>query len=385
MSPDVAAAAIVRDGRVLAARRAEPAGLAGGWELPGGKVEPGETIAEASAREVLEELGCQIVVGSSLPGRQPLPAGYELTVNLAQLSAGEPAPTEHDALRWLGPEELYEVAWLPADRPFLPLLRALLLDGQPLEGGNVGGAVRIGATVRRAVGAWTPAVHRLLVVLAQQGFVDVPAVLGADERGREVLTFLPGRVPDVDTEVVSEAALTSAMRWLRRYHDAVDGVCFDGPWRTTNRLLEPGELICHHDFAPYNVALSSSSTGEQVVGVFDWDMAGPGTRLEDLAFAAWNWVPLHVSGPPRLAARRLLLMADAYGLAVAAADIVAGVVARIERAAEVIVAGQAGGDPGMLNLGNLGEPERSLHALESLRERIPAIVAALGVERSDLL
>jgi hypothetical protein len=244
--------------------------------------------------------------------------------------------------------------------------------------------VRIGATVRRAVGPWTGAVHALLATLARRGFVDVPVVLGYDERGREALTFLPGRVPDVDTEVVSEAALTSAMRWLRRYHDAVDGVRLDGPWRTTNRRLAPGELICHHDFAPYNVALSSSATGEQVVGVFDWDMAGPGTRLEDLAFAAWNWVPLHGSLPPSQAARRLRLMAEAYGHAVTAADIVAGVVPRIERAAHVIVAGQVAGDPGMLNLGNVGEPARSLGALARLRERIPAIIAALRADRSDV-
>jgi 8-oxo-dGTP diphosphatase len=373
----VAAAALLRSGRVLAARRAGPSDVAGGWELPGGKLEPSESAATAVAREVREELGCEIRVDGRLPGRAPIKPGYELSVHLAVLTAGEPMPQEHDALRWLSPEELDEVAWLPADRPFLPQLRVLLLDGHRLAGGNVGGAVRIGATVRRAVGAWSPAVHALLAHLNRCGFVDVPRVLGTDERGREVLTYLPGRVLDVDTEVPSEAALRSAMSWLRRYHDAVDGAPLDGPWRTTNRPMAPGELICHHDFAPYNVALSSSATGEQVVGVFDWDMAGPGNRVEDLAFAAWNWVPLHRPLPGGQVARRLRLMAAAYGSAVTSADIAAGVAPRIERAVRVIAAGQAAGDPGMLNLAEVGEPERTARSLADLRERLPSVLAAL--------
>ncbi len=381
----VAAAAIVHRGRVLAARRTEPARLAGGWELPGGKVEPGETVEAAAAREVREELGCQIVVQGRLVGSEPLSAGYELTVVLGRLYDGEPVPGEHDLLRWLGPEELDEVDWLSGDVPFLPQLKNILLDGERLTGGNVSGAVRIGQTVRRATGPWTPAVHGLLRHLHGVGFSDVPKVLGIDARGREVLTFLPGRVPDVDSEIVSEAALSDGMRWLRRYHDAVEGVVLDGPWRTTHRRLAPGELICHHDFAPYNVVLSSSARGERVVGVFDWDMAGPGTRLDDLAFAAWNWVPLHGTLPPLAAARRLRLIANAYGSAETAADIAQAAVPRIERAGQAIAAGQAAGDPGMLNLAAVGEPERSARALDGLRKRMPAIVAAaVQAEGSDL-
>ncbi len=384
MALEVAAAAIVRHSRVLAARRVGPADVAGGWELPGGKVHAGEMANDAVVREVREELGCEVVVVSSLAGRVAIKAGYELTAHVAAVVSGEPTPREHDAIRWLGPEELDEVDWLPSDRPFLAELRARLLDGQRLEGGNVGGAVRVGSTVRRPTGPWTPAVHGLLRHLRAVGFDGVPEVLGVDERGREALTYLPGRVIAVDGEMAALDVLVSAMRWLRRYHDAVESYSSNGPWRWGSRQLAAGELICHHDFAPYNVAVSSSATGERVVGVFDWDMAGPGTRLEDLAFAAWNWVPLHGQLPPPESAYRLRVMADAYG-GVSPRDILAGVARRVDRSIRLISQGQAAGDTGMLNLANVGEPERTIRSVADLRSRLPAIERALAAARGPTI
>jgi hypothetical protein len=111
--------------------------------------------------------------------------------------------------------------------------------------------------------------------------------------------------------------------------------------------------------------------------VFDWDMAGPGTRTEDLAFAAWNWVPLWRPIAPDEAAARLRLMADAYGGVARANEIAAAVVPRIERSVAVIRAGQANGDAGMLNLGSVGEPARTEASLAALRKRLPAILTAL--------
>jgi 8-oxo-dGTP diphosphatase len=115
----VVGAAIVRDGRVLAARRTAPASAAGRWEFPGGKVEPGETDAESLVREVDEELGVHITVDGWLAGEQPVGETYLLRVALATLVRGEPAPTEHDRVSWLGAGELDDVDWLEADRPFL--------------------------------------------------------------------------------------------------------------------------------------------------------------------------------------------------------------------------------------------------------------------------
>ena len=112
-------AAIVRAGRVLAARRTEPASVAGRWEFPGGKVEPGETDAESVVREVEEELGVRITVDRWLPGEEPIGETYLLRVALASMDDGEPTPTEHDAVRWLAAHELDDVDWLDGDRPFL--------------------------------------------------------------------------------------------------------------------------------------------------------------------------------------------------------------------------------------------------------------------------
>lgn len=116
---DVVGAAILRDGRVLAARRTTPPAAAGRWELPGGKVEPGETPEHALVREIAEELGCTIVVTGWLPGEVVIDDRHVLRIATATLVDGEPVPHEHDLVRWLGAGELDSVDWLEPDRPFL--------------------------------------------------------------------------------------------------------------------------------------------------------------------------------------------------------------------------------------------------------------------------
>jgi 8-oxo-dGTP diphosphatase len=368
----VMGAAIVHHGRVLAARRTHPPEAAGGWELPGGKVEPGETADSALVREIREELGCDIEVTGTLAGEQPIRPGYVLRVAVASLVSGslgvgvEPRPSEHDAIRWLGPEELEEVAWLDADRPFLPELRQLLLDGEKLPGGNVGGAVRIGKTVRRATGPWTPAVHALLAHLADSGLPHIPQLLGTDERGREVLTYLPGRIVDVDHEMLTEEQLASTVRWTRRLHEAVKGFEHDGPWRFFG--VDEPELIAHNDLAPYNTCFA----GDQLTGVFDWDLAGPSTRLLELAHLAWNGVPLFRAVDPALAARRLQVIADTYA-GPSASEILHAVPVRAQLAIDGIRTAIAHGDEAMRNLASVGEPERTQRGLADLMTRIPSI------------
>ncbi|MGG7571665.1 (deoxy)nucleoside triphosphate pyrophosphohydrolase [Streptomyces sirii] len=114
----VVGGAVCQGGRLLAARRSAPPALAGRWELPGGKVEDGETPERALARELREELGVEAVVGERIPGEWVLRPGYVLQVWTARLVSGEPQPLQdHDELRWLLPGEESQVDWLDQDRP----------------------------------------------------------------------------------------------------------------------------------------------------------------------------------------------------------------------------------------------------------------------------
>ena len=369
----VMGAAILREGRVLAARRTSPADLAGGWEFPGGKVEPDEDPGQAIVREIAEELGCGIEVTGMLSGAARIRDGYTLRVARASLSDGEPVPLEgeHDAVRWLGPEELDDVEWLEPDRPFLPELRELLLDGLPLEGGNVGVTVRIGGTVRRATGPWTPAVHALLDHLAERGMPGVPRVLGTDRRGREILSYLPGRIVDVDHEQLSDEQLESLASWTRRLHDAVAGFDHPGPWRFPSP--EGAEIVAHNDLAPYNVCFA----GDRVVGVFDWDLAAPSTRLMELGLLAWTCVPLFRAIEPAAAARRLELIASVYG-GYTAADILDAAEERVRLSREVVREWIATDAPGAEGMREVGEPGRTAAALEAFACRRPEIEKELS-------
>ncbi|MFF5854899.1 (deoxy)nucleoside triphosphate pyrophosphohydrolase [Streptomyces sp. NPDC012751] len=124
----VVGAALFDGGRLLAARRSAPTDLAGRWELPGGKVEPGERPEDALVRELREELGVDAEPVLRVPGEWPLRAPYVLKVWTARLRPGSPAPRplqDHDALRWLAPADLWDVPWLDQDVPAVRVLTAL--------------------------------------------------------------------------------------------------------------------------------------------------------------------------------------------------------------------------------------------------------------------
>lgn len=127
---------VVREGRVFVARRGPGMMYAGGWEFPGGKVEAGESDAEALARELIEELAWPVRVGACVgegtTGRVHL-VGYLCEAE------GEPVPAEHDAVAWLPPGALARLEWAPADGPvvegFLRWVEATRSQGAGAESG----------------------------------------------------------------------------------------------------------------------------------------------------------------------------------------------------------------------------------------------------------
>ncbi len=124
----VVAGAVVRDGRVLLAQRNRPPELAGLWELPGGKVEPGETVEDALRRELREELGVEVRGARRFGAAVTLANGAVLCAYRVELVDGVPAPLDHAALRWVTADVLatMEAELVAADRVWLPDLRAML-------------------------------------------------------------------------------------------------------------------------------------------------------------------------------------------------------------------------------------------------------------------
>ncbi len=221
-----------------------------------------------------------------------------------------------------------------------------------LAGGNENTVVRVGETVRRPPHPWTPAVHALLRHLEANGFREAPRALGFDEQGREILTFIPGEVGNypLTSEMVSEAALVDAARLLRLYHEAASIVpgWDDLPWRFHYPDRARREVICHSDFAPYNLVFD----GDRPVSIIDFDVAGPGPRLWDIAYAAYRFVPLASDAncvafgfgaePDR--ARRLGLFLNAYG-PVDLSGLLEMVIERVEGLRDDILRRAVAGDP----------------------------------------
>jgi hypothetical protein len=175
-------------------------------------------------------------------------------------------------------------------------------EEQPLEGGRLtAGVVRVGDTVRRPLGPRAEFVHQLLRHLEAVGFDGAPRVLGIDEQGREILSFLDGSLPNDLRPDWSDQDLTAAASLIRRYHDAT----------VTSPLRQDQEVVCHNDLSPCNTVFRRRVPAALV----DWDLAAPGPRAWDVVYAAWLWLDL---GTDEVSAgrqgRRLRRFCLSYGL-----------------------------------------------------------------------
>jgi hypothetical protein len=182
-----------------------------------------------------------------------------------------------------------------------------MAESEPLTGGRQSeGIVRIGETVRRPLHRNSEFVHALLRHLDAVGFAGAPRLLGIDEQGREILTFIEGEVyvsrEDArPAEVLADAKLVSAARLIRRFHDATAG----------SSLAGDAQVVCHSDLGPHDIVFR----GDQAVAIIDWEEdVAPGLRLLDFAHAVWCLAEIGEQGG-NLAeqARRVRLLCDAYG------------------------------------------------------------------------
>ncbi|UDF29234.1 UNVERIFIED_ORG: phosphotransferase [Roseateles sp. XES5] len=184
-------------------------------------------------------------------------------------------------------------------------------DEECLSGGNVAASVtRVGKTVRKPATVASPAIHAFLGHLRAAGVSEAPASLGVDAEGLHVYDYVPGTVAE-HLPAMSESELCRLGGIVRRLHDAAE-TFQPPPDAVWNVAIAPDgeEIVCHHDLAPWNLVRD----GARWVFI-DWDGAGPGSRLWDLAYALRAFVPLEAGGDPQRDASRLRAMTDGYGLA----------------------------------------------------------------------
>ena len=251
---------------------------------------------------------------------------------------------------------------------------------EKLTGGNMTSVSRVGDTVRREVGFWTPQVHQLLNHLRAHGIQEVPAPLGFDPRGREILSFIPGIVghgplPEI---LRADEILISAAQLLRRIHDATVDVApaWRSGWQAQTR--EPVEVICHGDFAPYNCVFEQG----KLAGVIDFDHAHPGNREWDLAYALYRFAPItHPSNPEGYGSiaeqcRRVRLFCDQYGLQ-DRSQVVQSIRARLVSMADYLVHGADRGDERMranIQAGHLAIYTNDLAYLNAHQDQLLAVL-----------
>lgn len=161
---------------------------------------------------------------------------------------------------------------------------------EKLAGGNVSDVYRSGNTVRRELKPESPRVHELLAHLEERGFHYAPKFLGIDEKGREILSFIEGTAGNYPLKeyMLSDESMIEIAKMLRLYHEAVADFSFDDNWQPIDSTPPPFEVLCHNDFAVYNIIFNQ----QKPAGIIDFDLAGPGPRLWDIAYTLYTCVPL---------------------------------------------------------------------------------------------
>lgn len=239
-----------------------------------------------------------------------------------------------------------------------------------MPGGWVTTVVRVGATVRRPVSARAPFVHELLEFLDANRWPGAPRLRGLDEQGREVLTYLPGWTPAsalAEPAVRTDEVLAATAVLVRELHDLTAGTL----------LARDGEVVCHNDLSPKNTVYQHAAGALRPVAFIDWDLAAPGTRIQDVAHVCWQYLGLGPdAGDVEEAGRQMRLLCDAYGLG-ARDQLVDTVLWWQDRCWRGIDAGAAAGDAAMSRLRDRGVVHQVRAAREWTAEHRAVLEAAL--------
>jgi len=183
-------------------------------------------------------------------------------------------------------------------------------DFEELPGGNMNRPLKKDSLIYKEAHEASETIHRLLCHVRNRGITWIPESFGI-QQGRHILSYIEGEVPpDSPSWLWNEDLLADLASRLRQWHDATE----DFPLADTTWLLkndDPREVICHCDFAPYNIVFRD----HRFAGLIDFDVCAPGSRLWDMAYALYRFIPLLPESPFSTKEKigRIGLFLDAYG------------------------------------------------------------------------
>jgi hypothetical protein len=199
-------------------------------------------------------------------------------------------------------------------------IRKAEINVETLDGGREGKIKKIGNKVIRPANAWSSDVHRFLEFLISKGFDNVPKPYGFTENNEEILSYVPGTAVNFPLPEIymNDEMIIGAAKLLKRYHDI--GRDYIGELRGNEKwmlpIVKPEEVMCHGDFAPYNVTLIDDTP----MGIIDFDTLHPGPALWDIAYAVYRWIPFTSPENPDHyddldeQIRKMKVFTDAYGV-----------------------------------------------------------------------
>ncbi|RLQ90059.1 aminoglycoside phosphotransferase family protein [Planomicrobium sp. Y74] len=253
---------------------------------------------------------------------------------------------------------------------------------EKLVGGNVSDVYRLGKTVRREMKPESPQIHQLLNHLEKKGYHYAPKFLGMDDKDREILTFIEGVAGNYPLKkyMLSDDSLKEIGKMLRLYHEAVIDFPFDDSWQPLDLTPQPFEVLCHNDFAVYNIIFNEGKPA----GIIDFDVAGPGPRLWDVAYTLYTCVPLSRYNPTEiggekvyydplkdseLTKQRIKIFFEAYGEKVAE-NVLEMVILRLEGLCKTIERKAVEGDSAfqvMMAEGHVEHYQKEIHFIRENR------------------